>query len=234
MMTDLNPFTITGPVLVIAPHPDDETLGCGGLIAALVSRKVAVHTIFVTDGSSSHRHSLLWPPARLAKQRQAEAAAALEALGAGEQPRTFLGLKDASMPERGNACYEAALSTVLNILTNLRPSLVLEPWRRDPHCDHRDAWSLVQDALERANQDPERLEYTIWLDELGAPEDFPAPGEVETVRFDNPGMVQIKRRAIAAHQSQLGGLIHDDPTGFFLTPATLDRLIQSTEIYWRA
>lgn len=234
MTTDLNLHAIRGPVLVIAPHPDDETLGCGGLIAALVSKNIAVHTIFVTDGSSSHRQSPSWPPARLAQQRQAEAAAALEALGAGSQHRTFLGLKDAAMPARGHPDYEAAMGIIVGILGDLRPSLVLAPWRRDSHRDHRDAWSMVRDALERSGQQPELLEYTIWLEELGAPEDFPVAGEVETIRFEDPNMVENKRRAIAAHQSQLGSLIVDDPTGFFLTTTTLDRLIKPTETYWRA
>lgn len=234
MTQQLNPSNINGPVVVIAPHPDDETLGCGGLLAALVSNGTAVHTIFVTDGSSSHRNSPSWPPERLARQRQLEASDALDQLGAGGEPRTFLALKDANMPLRGEPEYEAAVASVFDILKRLEPALVLVPWRRDPHCDHRDAWSLVMDAVHQADQTPDILEYTIWLDELGAPDDFPNPGEVEIVEFESPDLVALKRRAIAAHASQLGGLIMDDPTGFFLTESTLDRLIKPVETYWRA
>lgn len=234
MTAQLDVQSINGPVVVIAPHPDDETLGCGGLIASLVRNGTRVHTIFVTDGSSSHRHSKLWPPHRLALQRQQEAADALSALGAGDQPRSFLSLKDANMPARGEPGYEAALNAIMAILAELRPELVLAPWRRDPHCDHRDAWTLVTDALQRSGQASDLLEYTIWLDELGAPGDFPHPGEVEIVEFSMPDLVALKRRAIMAHSSQLGGLILDDPDGFFLTASTLDRLIKPNEIYWRA
>lgn len=233
-MTEIKPEDIAGPVLVIAPHPDDETLGCGGLIATLVDQGNTVHTLFVTDGSSSHRNSPSWPPERLAAQRQSEAANALAALGAGEQPRTFLALKDAAMPKPGAPDYETALKTVIGLLETLQPTLVLSPWRRDPHCDHRDAFSLILDAIARTGQTPELLEYTIWLDELGAPQDFPQPGEVEVFQFTSPGMVAIKRSAIEAHVSQLGTLITDDPSGFFLTETTLDRLIKPTETYWRA
>lgn len=234
MTSHLDIRQIRGPVVVIAPHPDDETLGCGGLIAALVKNGTLVHTIFATDGSSSHRNSKLWPPHRLAQQRQLEAADALSALGAGDQPRSFLSLKDANMPAQGEPGYEAALNTLMAILSQLRPELVLVPWRRDPHCDHRDAWALVTDALQRSGQDSDLLEYTIWLDELGAPEDYPTPGEVEVVEFSMPDLAAIKRRAIMAHTSQLGGLILDDPDGFFLTASTLDRLIKPNETYWRA
>lgn len=234
MSTQLDVKDITGPVVVVAPHPDDETLGCGGLIAALVNAGKPVHTIFVTDGSSSHRNSPSWPAERIARERQLEAAEALFLLGAGDQPRIFLALKDAAMPAPGTPEYDAALGKVVSVLSDLRPGLVLVPWRRDPHCDHRDAWSLMIDALGRASQSPDVLEYTIWLDELGAPEDFPAKGEVVIVEFSTPELMAIKRRAIAAHSSQLGGLITDDPTGFFLTSATLDRLIKPIETFWRA
>lgn len=232
MTPALDPASIKGPVLVIAPHPDDETLGCGGLIAALSQRGVIVHTVFVTDGSSSHRNSASWSPARLAAERQKEAADALAQLGAADQPRTFLALKDAAMPKPGHPVYEAAMAIMLDIIGSLRPTHVLAPWRRDPHSDHRDAWLLIRDALERAADQPVLLEYTIWLDELGAPEDFPSQGEVQELHFTDPGMVDIKRGAIAAHISQLGGLILDDPSGFFLTEETLDRLIKPTETYW--
>lgn len=234
MTISLDLGSINGPVLVIAPHPDDETLGCGGLIASLSQKGIIVHTVFVTDGSSSHRNSASWPPARLAAERQKEAADALSRLGAGEQPRTFLALKDAAMPQPGDPVYETAMTKLLDALASLRPTHVLAPWRRDPHSDHRDAWLLIRDALGRADQDPVLLEYTIWLDELGAPEDFPVPGEVEEFSFTYPDLAEIKRSAIAAHVSQLGGLILDDPTGFFLTDETLDRLIKPTETFWRA
>lgn len=233
MSRQLDPKTIKGPVLVIAPHPDDETLGCGGLIAALVQSGTRVHTLFVTDGSSSHRNSKSWPAPRIALQRQQEAANALALLGAGLEPRTFLALTDANMPAPGLVEYEGAMTDVLAILRTLNPSLVIAPWRRDPHCDHRDAWSLITDALRRAGQTPDVLEYTIWLDEFGVPEDFPAPEEVEIVEFSAPDLVALKRKAITAHASQLGGLILDDPTGFYLTADTLDRLIRPTETYWR-
>lgn len=234
MMHKINIDDIAGPVIVIAPHPDDETLGCGGMIASLARRGTRVHTIFVTDGSSSHRNSMTWSPERLATQRQKEAVDALRALGAGAMPRTFLGLKDASMPSSTEIGYEKALGEMLAILEDLRPSHVLAPWRRDPHCDHRDAFLLITDAIRRSGQKPVLLEYAIWLHELGVADDFPQLGEVEVLEFAATDLVAVKRRAIAAHISQLGGLILDDASGFFLTEATLDRLITPVETYWLA
>lgn len=233
-MTQLLLDDIKGPILVIAPHPDDETLGCGGLIAAATAAGKLVHTVFVTDGSSSHRNSPTWPADRIAQQRQHEAAAALAALGAGAQPRTFMALKDAAMPQPGEQGHADAVSSLATLVQKLKPDLVLVPWRRDPHCDHRDSWSLITHVLAQTGITARVLEYTIWLDELGAPEDFPVPGEVTEFTFSDPQVVAVKRRAIAAHASQLGTLITDDPDGFHLTPATLDRLIRPVEIFWQA
>ena len=220
-----------GPVLVVAPHPDDETLGCGELIARRVARGETVHTLFVTDGGASHPNSRAWTRARLAATREAEAAEALRRLGAGAQPRTFLRLPDAGMPARGSAAHTAALATTTALLRDLRPALALLPWRRDPHRDHRDSWALATEALAAAGSTAAVLEYAIWLDELGAAEDHPGAAEMERVSL--PAAGAVKRFALQAHASQLGGLIDDDPEGFALAPATIARLTAAEECYWR-
>jgi LmbE family N-acetylglucosaminyl deacetylase len=231
MILDLE--TVSGPVLVVAPHPDDETLGCGGLIAGLSDRGVLIHTVFVTDGSASHRNSPSFPPSRIAALREAEAAEALARLGASHQPRSFLRLPDSSMPAKGSPPYGAALDTLIALVTSLKPSHAILPWRRDHHCDHCDSWTLFTDAFAEAGHEPQILEYAIWLDELGKPDDFPRQGEVEPVTLDIIPVLERKRRAIDAHQTQLGAVILDDPTGFHLTPETLSRLIKPVETFFR-
>ena len=52
-------------LVVVAPHPDDESLGCGGLIAEARRLGRAVRLVVVTDGCGSHTHSALYPPERL-------------------------------------------------------------------------------------------------------------------------------------------------------------------------
>jgi len=234
MSISLSIDEIAGGVVVIAPHPDDETLGCGGLIGALVDKGVEVHTVFVTDGSSSHRNSATWPASRIAELREDEATRALERLGAGRQPRTFLRLKDAAMPQKGEPAYEEAVNRVASILYQSEATLLLVPWRRDPHCDHRDSWSMAIDAIGRSGLEPTVLEYAIWLEELGATADFPLAGEVEVVTFEAAGMVDRKHAALNAHASQLGQVILDDPDGFSLTDDTISRLIRPYEVFWRA
>ncbi|MFN4295516.1 MAG: PIG-L deacetylase family protein [Brevundimonas sp.] len=233
-MKPLDPLSLTARrVTVIAPHPDDESLGCGGLIAALSADHRAVQVVFVTDGAGSHPNSAAWPASRLARQRRREAQAALACLGATALPPVFLDLPDAGMPALDDPAGETVVGDLAAALTAFGSELVLSPWRRDPHCDHRDAWALTEAALSRARLAPERLEYAVWLDELGQEGDQPRAGEAEAVAFDISGVLALKRRAVEAHVSQTTDLISDDPTGFRLTADTIDRLVQSVERYWR-
>ncbi|MBS9722022.1 PIG-L family deacetylase [Tianweitania sp. BSSL-BM11] len=219
-------------VLVVAPHPDDETLGCGGLIWHLMKLDRALHVAFITDGGASHRKSPTWPRQRLAEAREHEAADALQRLGAGDAGRTFMQLHDAAMPKGNTPEGERALEHARRIVDTFEPDLVVLPWRRDPHCDHRDAWTLFQAALNASARRPDIWEYAIWLDELGADEDKPAAEEMERMAFEIGEALPAKLQAVQAHQTQLGALITDDPDGFHLTDVTIERLVGPVETYW--
>src|SRR5690349_1462027 len=71
-----------GRTLVVAPHADDESLGCGGTIATMCARGLPVHVLFVSDSAGSHPNSRDYPEARLRELREQEAGDALAALGA--------------------------------------------------------------------------------------------------------------------------------------------------------
>ena len=70
-----------GTALILAPHPDDESLGCGGLIASCCAAGRPPLVALLTDGSGSHPHSMRYPPERLASVREAEARHAVSILG---------------------------------------------------------------------------------------------------------------------------------------------------------
>jgi hypothetical protein len=89
------------------------------------------------------------------------------------------------------------------------------------------------DALAQEPVAPVRLEYAVWLDELGAPGDRPTDDEARPLAFEVAAALPRKRAAISAHLSQIGNLITDDPAGFRLTPQTIERLTRPDEIYWR-
>ncbi len=81
------------PVVVRAPHPDDESLGCGALLAAAF-QKTGARPICLTDGSGSHPGSAAWPPSRLAQKRQEEMRKAVRCLDGCDEDVTWLGHPD--------------------------------------------------------------------------------------------------------------------------------------------
>jgi LmbE family N-acetylglucosaminyl deacetylase len=231
-MSDLRVHSLGKPILVIAPHPDDETLGCGGLIAQASRAGIEVHTMFVTDGSASHPRSRRWPAKVLAKIRMEEAKEALRRLGAENQPRTFLELRDGRMPVPESCQYRKAVDAAAQIVARSGTRTLVAPWRRDAHTDHRLSWQIGRDAMLSARVAFTMLEYAIWLPENGKPSDWPTMGEVDEAMLDICDVLELKRHAIEAHQSQLGKIIDDDLSGFCLSSQTLSRLITRSERYW--
>lgn len=116
-------------IAVVAPHPDDEVLMVGGLLAQLATAGRPMLVVAVTDGEASHPGSQTWSRARLARTRPAESALALQRLGA-DASVARLGL-----PDGGVAAHTGPLVARLQAL--LRPDdAVFTTWRLDGHPDH--------------------------------------------------------------------------------------------------
>ncbi len=221
--------TGNAPILILAPHPDDETLGCGGLIAQACAARQPVHVLVLTDGSRSHPNSAAYPAASLRRLREAESRAAARALGLAEENVAFLGLPDTSAPHRGEAADRAA-SLIVAHARDRGATCLFTSWRHDPHCDHLAASELGRRA---AAQLGARLwEYPVWGWTLPPRRLLPAE-EIAGFRLDISGQLAAKRRAIACHRSQLGQVITDDPTGFTLPDRFLARFTLGTETYLR-
>jgi LmbE family N-acetylglucosaminyl deacetylase len=223
-----------GPTLVVAPHPDDESLGAGGTLALLRRAGTPAHVLFVSDGTQSHPNSPTYPAERLRALREAEALDALRELGLDETAATFLRLPDTRVPLPDAEGFAEAVSRIVAVLDAFQPATVLVPWRRDPHRDHRATWHLVQTARERTTAPARYLEYPIWLWELGQPDDWPRPGEVRVWRVAVGEVLDSKRRAIAAHRSQVTRLIDDDPAGFYLSSELISYFDEPDEILFES
>lgn len=203
-------------LVVIAPHPDDESLGCGGLIAACRASGLPVTIVIVSDGAASHPRSRRFAPPRLAELRQQEAIRAAAELDVAAADLHFLQLPDGAVPAEGPAARDAAERMAL--LAGMADVMAVT-WRHDPHCDHQASFVLAQAA---ASQMPglSLWEYPIWG--LTLTPQTPLPGaRAEGVRVRVEDHRPAKRHAIAAHASQTTGLIADDPAGFRLTPSVL-------------
>lgn len=216
-----------GGLVVVAPHPDDESLGCGGLIALSAAAGRAVRLVVLSDGCGSHTHSLAYPPERLRGLREAETLAAAARLGLGPEAVRFLRLPDAAVPSNGPQA-EAAAQAVVEAVRDSAAGAICVTWGHDPHCDHRAAAAIV--ALARPRLGGARVfAYPVWGHTLPPGTDVGAAPR--GVRLDVAGAVAAKRSAIAAHASQTTVLIADDPGGFRLEPAMIDSLCGPYEAF---
>ena len=207
----------SGTCLVLAPHPDDETLGCGGLIARCIQAGRSPLIAVLTDGAGSHPNSLAFPPDRLRAVRAQEVQEAVLRLGSQSGQVTLLNLPDGAAPSHGPGFDAAVANLSAMIRASGRCTSILAPWLFDPHCDH-EAAAILAAAVAKTTS-VRHVSYPVWGWTL--PEDMPiphAPGG--GFRLDIAQVMPLKQAAIEAHCSQYGDLITDDPHGFRL-PANL-------------
>jgi LmbE family N-acetylglucosaminyl deacetylase len=209
-ITDYDAITGGEPVLVLAPHADDESCGCGGLIAEACRRGRPLAVAVLTDGTGSHPRSRAYPPARLRALRESEARQAVAELGLGPDRIHFLGLPDTASPHEGPA-FAAAAERIAQLARQSGAGTICATWVQDPHGDHVSAYRLGEAVCQASGR--RLLSYPVWAwtlpDEHGLP-DQPIRG----FRLDIARHLSAKRRAIAAHRSQTTDLIADDPSGF--------------------
>jgi LmbE family N-acetylglucosaminyl deacetylase len=177
-------------VLVIAPHPDDESIGCGGTIALHTGRGDRVVVVFLTSGELGLKH-LGREQAWRVREREAEEAAEILEIGSTvflRRPDWFLG--------------EAIEETAVLLRTAMEresPRLVFLPHAREWHPDHRAALPIVALALNKALfPAPTLLTYEVWtpLQEYDRAEDITS-------------MMRRKLHAVRCHRSQLAGFRYD-------------------------
>lgn len=159
---DQRPFTLPTAVfhqsaLVFAPHEDDETLGCGGMILHKRAAGADVGVVFMTDGRQSHAH--LMPVDELVAHRRQEALDACRVLGVAADQVSFLGFTDGYLSEAA----ETAVSPVLDLLRQRQPAEVYIPYVKEPPADHVATNQIVLAALQQYNQPVTVYEYPVWF-----------------------------------------------------------------------
>ncbi len=211
-------------LVVVAPHPDDEVLGAGGLLATAADAGRPVLVVAVTGGGASHPGSLRWPEPTLLAQRRTEREEALHELGVDASAVLELGIADGTvtahlhdLTERLGACVQPG-------------DVVVAPWELDGHPDH-EAVAHAVSAVSLANG-CSALQMPIWGWHWVRPDsgDFPERRAVGLGLA--PTMARRKRAAAARFVSQLT----DDPsTGAapILPSWALDRLLRDREVFFR-
>jgi len=171
-------------VLVIAPHPDDETIGCGGAICRHADAGERVVSVFLTSGELGLKKL----PAAAARQlREAEAQSAAKILGIAATH--FLRQPDWTLAE----ALETAAAALAPILASERPQLIYLPHSAEWHPDHQAAGPILQRALSAsAIAQSEIRGYEVWT-----------PLSSYDVVVDITPVMSRKLQAVRAHASQL-------------------------------
>ncbi len=222
----------SSPVLVVAPHPDDETLGCGGAIALLRNLGCDVRVLVISDGTMSHPRSRKYPAAALRELREQETRSAMAILGVDAAAITFLGLKDSAVPTLATPGIRSVVSACCTYLAETAAQTIFLPWRFDPHADHRASGELIRAALSNLSIAPRVIEYPIWDWDQSQRSSLSDPEQFTGWRLDISPVVDRKREAIAAYRSQTTDLIDDDPESFRISPEMLANFLRPWEVYF--
>ncbi|MBT0772152.1 PIG-L family deacetylase [Kineosporia sp. J2-2] len=191
----LLPIAAGRPVTVIAPHPDDESLGAGGLLHRLSAAGCVPTVVIVTDGGAGYPGVGPDRTRDLVRTRRKETWAAIRQLcHQGAQP-VFLDVPDGQATEHETELPDRLLSVLP------ADGLVLAPWPDDPHPDHQAVGRAARLAAGRAGL--ELWQYPIWMRHSIRPDDPLVDGAELTVVCLTAAERQAKRRAIEAHVSQL-------------------------------
>jgi len=172
-----------GPALVVAPHPDDETIGCGGVIALQRRRGDAVHVVVASDGERGDPDGRYPGGAAYVELRRNECRQAARVLDV--PPPVFLGFAD-------QAIDAAALERELDaILASLRPAALYHPVVPEMHPDHHVVGAAVLRAAARCGHALRTFAYETWVP------------VVPTHVIDVGPVWDVKQRALACYPSQL-------------------------------
>ncbi len=178
-------------VLVMAPHMDDEVIGCGGTLARHIACGADITVMFLTDGRQGGVAAAAPPPvgsfesSEIGAVRKGEARRALQELGIDKIE--FLDAEDGTLMQAA-----AGLAGRLRErLEQLRPAILYLPFFLEEHPDHRAASQLLLEAMKGANLAFECFGYEVWTPL------FPNC----LVRID--ATVENKKRSLQHYQSQL-------------------------------
>lgn len=195
----------TSSLLVLAPHADDETLGCGALIASRTTRGAATHVVFVSDSASAE-----WAPDQSrgdrAARRRAEALAALAALGLPPTQAEFLAAPDGQLDRLDPAVRARVLRELAELLQRHQPSRVLVPFLGGGSTEHDAVFWIAREACAVAGLQPQIWEYPVWAwwNPLRLRSQL-LRGD-ENHRLATAPWLHAKRGALRAHASQAAAL----------------------------
>ena len=196
-LTGLNQRTRKN-VIVFAPHPDDETLACGGTIIKKLREGFDVYVVVMTDGRHSHDVTLGLAdpsPETIAEIRAAEFREATRVLGVDPSNLILLGFEDGKLREHVSKAREKTV----RILRERYPVEIYVPYRDDANEDHRTTYEIVTSSVREADLRPKTYEYPVWNGKI-------PHQELKAFVINIQGQLKRKMEAISKYKSQTSKL----------------------------
>ena len=211
-------------LLVVAPHPDDESLAAGLLIQRTLAAGGRVDVLLLTDGDDNP-----WPQrwlerrivvdararARWGARRRQEVASALARLGVGPDHLHAMGWHDMQVTTELRERHATSVAAVRRVIERTRPNLVVMPDLGDAHPDHSSAHVLARLALSAAGSLADVLTYMVHGTER-------SPADELVVPDADPQRQAVKRAAVLEHHTQMA-LSRKRMLGIASRPERFDR-----------
>jgi len=220
--------------IVFAPHPDDETLGCGGTIAKRISEAYDVLIVVMTDGRHAFYRSLGMnsnpSPEELRLIRIEEMVRAAEILGVSEENIILLNFEDGTLEKNSKEAEER----VTHIISETRPTEVFIPYEKDHHTDHRATNRIVRGSIKRLGLPISEYQYSIYQKYSRI-----RPVIDKSLNFLRHNVVQVdisdflsvKERAIKEFKSEIT-MISSKQTRPVLADSTVKRHLKNKEMFY--
>lgn len=195
------PLPLTpGRVMVVAPHADDETLGCGGLLAMRSRRGWPVTVVFLTNSAGRTAS------AETARRRRSEALEALRELGVPAAAAHFLDAPDGQLAQSGFEACTGATNGLAGLIRQFRPTAIFAPYLGGGSSEHDAAHWMAREALSAAGTPAVIWEYPVWAwwNRLRLRRQLLRHGE--NFHLELGPWRDVKLRALSRHRSQLAGL----------------------------
>jgi N-acetylglucosamine malate deacetylase 1 len=189
--------------LIVSPHQDDETLGCGGVIALKRERGIEVNVAFITDGAASHVWHPQYAQGEIAPIRQQEAVEALGILGVEAENIHCLGYPDGQLRWIEADRQQRIVDQLVALIQRTRPEEIYVTHQRDRSSDHEVAYELVARAILAAGGEIKLIQYPIWIlwkPVLGKDLNLQELAGLRRLRIG--GVVAKKNEALRAYRSQ--------------------------------
>jgi LmbE family N-acetylglucosaminyl deacetylase len=224
-----NSNDLSNSAIVVAPHFDDETLGCGGIIALKKTAGASIKVVFMTDGTQSH--SKLMENDKLNSKRMEEAYNACRVLGLERDDVIVLNFCDSKLE---NSIDDAEMK-LQEIVNDVKPDELFLPSRKEPWIysgDHLASVKITMNVLKKYNQQINIYEYPVWYWYAFPWVSFPFKLKKSSLSifknslngfwgaglshhfncyFELDGTKEIKMKALDQHESQMKNQSNDEP-----------------------